>query len=105
MRRATPRLWIPASAVFLAAALLTGALVGPVHLGAVDVVHATFAHVFGLRSPLSGADDAILWDIRLPRVVLGALVGATLASAGAAYQGVFRNPPADPYLLGAAARA
>src|SRR5919204_3713293 len=105
MRRATPRLWIPASAVFLAAALLTGALVGPVHLGAVDVVHATFAHVFGLRSPLSGADDAILWDIRLPRVVLGALVGATLASAGAAYQGVFRNPLADPYLLGAAARA
>jgi iron complex transport system permease protein len=105
MRVATPRLWIPASAVFLAAALLTGALVGPVHLGVVDVVHATFAHVFGLRSPLSGSDDAILWQLRLPRVVLGALVGGTLAAAGAAYQGVFRNPLADPYLLGAAAGA
>src|SRR4051794_39682020 len=105
MRVATPRLWIPASILFLAAALLTGALVGPVHLGVVDVVHATFAHVFGLRSPLSGSDDAILWQLRLPRVVLGALVGGTLAAAGAAYQGVFRNPLADPYLLGAAAGA
>src|SRR3954466_8102731 len=105
MRVATPRLWIPASILFLAAALLTGALVGPVHLGVVDVVHATFAHVFGLRSPLSGSDDAILWQLRLPRVVLGALVGGTLAAAGAAYQRVFRNPLADPYLLGAAAGA
>src|ERR671936_204820 len=105
MRIATPRLWIPASAVFLAAALLTGALVGPVDLGAVNVVHATVAHVLGLHSPLSGADDAILWELRLPRVILGAIVGGTLAAAGAAYQGVFRNPLADPYLLGAAAGA
>src|SRR5437764_14756256 len=105
MRVATPRLWIPASAVFLAAALLSGALVGPVHLGVLNVVRATFAHVFGLHSPLSGSSDAILWQLRLPRVVLGALVGGTLAAAGAAYQGVFRNPLADPYLLGAAAGA
>src|SRR5438270_417438 len=105
MRLATPRLWIPASAAFLAAALLTGALVGPVHLGVVNVVHATFAHVFGLHSPLSHPDDAILWQLRLPRVILGVLVGATLAAAGASYQGVFRNPLADPYLLGAAAGA
>jgi len=93
------------AAVFLAAALLTGVLVGPVDLGALNVVHATFAHVLGLHSPLSGADDAILWQLRLPRVVLGAFVGGTLAAAGAAYQGVFRNPLADPYLLGAAAGA
>src|SRR5207302_2946889 len=87
------------------AAVFVGALVGPVHLGAANVVRAVFAHVFGLRSPLKGADDAILWDLRLPRVVLGALVGGTLAAAGAAYQGVFRNPLADSYLLGAAAGA
>jgi iron complex transport system permease protein len=99
------RLAVPAAAAFAAAAFLVGAAVGPVHLGVVNVVHATFAHVFGLRSPLSGADDAILWQLRLPRVVLGALVGGTLAVAGAAYQGVFRNPLADPYLLGAAAGA
>src|SRR5256885_15858544 len=105
MRVATPRLWIPASAVFLTAALVTGALVGPVHVGVLNVGRATFARVFGLHSPLSGADDAILWQLRLPRVVLGALVGGTLAAAGAAYHGVFRNPLADPYLLGAAAGA
>src|SRR5256886_8233225 len=45
------------------------------------------------------------WSLRFPRVVLGALVGGLLATAGAAYQGVFRNPLADPYLLGAAAGA
>jgi iron complex transport system permease protein len=99
------RFWLPVAVAFLAAALLTGMLVGPVDLGAVNVVRATFAHVFGFRSPLSGAEDAILWELRLPRVVLGAIVGGTLAAAGAAYQGVFRNPLADPYLLGAAAGA
>jgi cobalamin transport system permease protein len=48
-------------------------------------------------------DITIVWQVRLPRVVLGALVGAMLAGGGAAYQGVFRNPLADPYLLGVAA--
>ena len=56
-----------------------------------------------VHSPLSRPDDTILWDIRAPRVILGALVGAMLALAGASYQGVFRNPLADPYLLGVAA--
>ena len=85
--------------------MLTGALVGPVHIGVGDVLHTTAAHVFGLRAPLKGASDAVVWDLRLPRVVLGVIVGGTLAAAGAAYQGVFRNPLADPYLLGAAAGA
>jgi iron complex transport system permease protein len=102
---AAARLWLPASVVFVAASLLLGLLVGPVHIDAVGAVRATFAHVFGLHSPLSATNDAILWQLRLPRVVLGALVGGTLAAAGAAYQGVFRNPLADPYLLGAAAGA
>jgi iron complex transport system permease protein len=57
------------------------------------------------HSGLSQQEAAILWQLRLPRVVLGGLVGAMLALAGAAYQGVFRNPLADPYLLGAAAGA
>lgn len=105
MHSTAARISVPASLAFLAAALLAGVLIGPVHLGALDVVHATVAHVFGLRSPLGGADDAILWELRLPRVILGAIVGGTLAAAGAAYQGVFRNPLADPYLLGAAAGA
>jgi iron complex transport system permease protein len=105
-RRAAP-LWAVGSLLFLAGALLTGVLVGPAHLGVVDVVQsiAAKAHVPGVTSPLSPVEDAILWDIRLPRVILGALVGAMLAAAGATYQGVFRNPLADPYLLGVAAGA
>lgn len=49
--------------------------------------------------------DAIVWQIRAPRVILAGLVGATLAFCGAAYQGIFRNPLAEPYLLGVAAGA
>jgi len=50
-------------------------------------------------------EQAIIWDVRLPRVVLAVLVGAMLAGGGAAYQGVLRNSLADPYLLGVAAGA
>jgi len=42
----------------------------------------------------------IIWNIRLPRVLLGALVGASLSIAGAAFQGMFKNPMADPYVIG-----
>lgn len=58
-----------------------------------------------IDSGLDRTSEAILWEIRLPRVVLGVVVGAMLSAAGAAYQGVFRNPLADPYLLGAGAGA
>lgn len=54
---------------------------------------------------VSDAEWAIVWRIRMPRVVLGALVGGMLSLAGASYQGVFRNPLVDPYQLGAAAGA
>jgi iron complex transport system permease protein len=58
-----------------------------------------------LDSGLTGRQAAIVTQIRLPRVVLGLLVGAMLALAGGAYQGTFRNPLAEPYLLGVAAGA
>ena len=50
----------------------------------------------------SAATETIVVDIRLPRVVLAGVVGAALAVAGATYQGLFRNPLADPYLIGVA---
>jgi iron complex transport system permease protein len=50
-------------------------------------------------------EEAIIWEVRAPRVVLAGIVGATLAFAGAAYQAVFRNPLAEPYLIGVAAGA
>jgi iron complex transport system permease protein len=58
-----------------------------------------------VASGLSDRETAILMELRVPRVVLAGIVGSALAVAGAAYQGVFRNPLADPYLLGAAAGA
>ncbi|NUR84007.1 MAG: iron ABC transporter permease [Nonomuraea sp.] len=54
---------------------------------------------------LAPVEQGLLWEIRLPRVLVAAVVGGLLAMAGAGYQGVFRNPLADPYLLGSAAGA
>jgi len=91
----------------LMAAILAGLLVGPVSLP-VGGVLAEIADRMPFISIDSGLDDrqaAIVWELRLPRVLLGALVGAALSVSGAAYQGVFRNPLADPYLLGVAAGA
>jgi iron complex transport system permease protein len=68
---------------------------------------ALLDHLPGIHvdSGVSATDWSIIWEVRMPRVVLGALVGAMLSLAGASYQGVFRNPLVDPYLLGAAAGA
>lgn len=84
-----------------------GVLVGAAGLPVQGVLAALVDWLPGidLDSGLTELQQGILFEIRLPRVVLGALVGAVLASAGAAYQGVFRNPLADPYLLGIAAGA
>jgi iron complex transport system permease protein len=99
--------WALAAGVFVVVATLLGLALGPVDLGVVAVAREVLSHVpfLGVESSFSATEDAILWELRAPRVVLGLLVGAMLASAGAAYQGVFRNPLADPYLLGAAAGA
>lgn len=96
-----------ASIAVLVAALVAGLLVGAVSLPAGGVL-GEVADRLPFISVDSGLDDrqaAIVWEIRVPRVVLGALVGAALSVSGAAYQGVFRNPLADPYLLGVAAGA
>jgi iron complex transport system permease protein len=96
-----------AAVAFLAAAVVAGVLVGPAFLAPGDVARAFAAKVplLGIHSPLDETASTIVFDLRLPRVALGALVGAMLAAAGGAYQGVFRNPLADPYLLGIAAGA
>jgi iron complex transport system permease protein len=87
-------------------AAAVGVLTGPVHISWRVVGEALLSPPFAPPRPgLDAGQLNILWSLRFPRVVLGALVGALLASAGAAYQGVFRNPLADPYLLGAASGA
>jgi iron complex transport system permease protein len=92
-----------------ALALLLAAFVIGLCVGAAGVPPGTVLRSIANRAPflpdsrVPVLDDRILWQIRFPRVVLAGLVGAMLAGGGAAYQGVFRNPLADPYLLGVAA--
>jgi len=94
----------------LVLALLAGVTIGAIPLSPLAVVATLTDRLTGFvgwhtGAALSGTDAAVLLQLRLPRVILAALVGAALAISGAAYQGVFRNPLADPYLLGAAAGA
>lgn len=107
------RTWpvLAGAALALVLAVLAGVWVGalPLPPGGVvatladRVVHPLFGVHVGGR--LDGTEAAVLLQLRLPRVLLAVLVGAGLSVSGAAYQGVFRNPLADPYLLGAAAGA
>lgn len=80
---------------------LLGISFGPISLPFPSILK-TLLH---LPHALTGQDRTLLFDLRLPRVLLAALVGAALATSGAVYQTVFRNPLADPYLLGVAAGA
>jgi iron complex transport system permease protein len=78
--------WMSGSLVLLAGAFALGVMIGP-------------------AGNWGAADWNIIWNVRLPRVALAGVVGAMLSLAGASYQGVFRNPLVDPYLLGVAAGA
>jgi iron complex transport system permease protein len=82
----------------LAAALILSLAVGSVFLSPAQIWA-------GLSGHGTQVTDAILWDIRLPRTVLVALTGMALSGSGAAYQGLFRNPLADPFLIGVASGA
>lgn len=102
MAETSRRLVATAAAVgLLLVSMLLALLIGAAGLPMGGVLRA----LVGLRSGLSPVDRSVLFQLRLPRVLLGAVVGGLLAIAGAGYQGVFRNPLADPYLLGAAAGA
>ena len=81
--------------------------VGPLDLGWGPILRDIVDRLpfLTVESGLTPQEEIILWQWRLPRAVLGGLVGAALAMSGATYQGVFRNPLADPYLLGVAAGA
>jgi iron complex transport system permease protein len=87
--------------------MLLGLMIGPVWINPVDALREVATHLpfLNVKSNLSPSEAAIVWDLRLPRVVLALLVGGMLALCGGSYQGVFRNPLADPYLLGVAAGA
>jgi len=99
------RIWHWRTTVFvgflLAIVLLLGVSFGPISLDFMKILRT----LFGLSGGLQDEEKILFLQLRLPRVLLAALVGAALATSGAVYQTVFRNPLADPYLLGAAAGA
>ena len=96
------------SVAVLVLVVLGAAMLGSVPLTPVEVFAAVgraVGRALGMASAPADLAETIVAQIRLPRVLAAAVVGAALALAGAALQGVFRNPLADPYLLGAASGA
>ncbi len=92
--------------VGLAAALLAAALIA-LTMGAAGIPFARLPAALGLwmdhsPDPLTSRDQLVLWSIRIPRIAAAAMVGSLLAVSGAIMQGLFRNPLADPALVGVA---
>lgn len=93
------RFIVPAIAIVaLAATIVLSIGIGPVYIGPGRVVQALLGNA-------TGASDLIVNQVRLPRVLVGVMVGASLAMAGAILQGVTRNPLADPHIFGISAGA
>lgn len=94
------------AASFLIVSILLGVSIGSVSVPILQIVKIIGAEIFHYKP--DGTDplfENIVMNIRLPRVVLAGLVGASLAIAGAAFQGLLRNPLADPYTLGVSSGA
>ena len=90
-------------ALCAAAAIVVATGMGYMAIGASDVFRVVGAHLFGDRSLLEGLESTVpyvVMDVRLPRILTAALVGAGLAMSGVIYQGILLNPLADPYTLG-----
>jgi iron complex transport system permease protein len=90
-----------AAIIFLIVSMLLGISIGSVSIPVPAIIQMIGAEIFRLQG--QGIDPmhaSIVMEIRLPRVLLAGLVGASLAIAGAAFQGLLRNPLADPYTLG-----
>lgn len=92
------------SAVSAVLALVVSICVGAYWIPLGDVV-GVLASRLGLPVSGTSTQETVIWDIRLPRTLLAAVVGAALATSGAVFQGTFRNPLVEPYILGVSAGA
>jgi iron complex transport system permease protein len=91
--------------VIALACLLVATVVVSLAAGAVHVPVRVLVEALLGRQPLSVMDHTIVFEIRLPRVLASAIVGAALSCAGLLFQGLFRNPMADPYVIGSSGGA
>ena len=89
----------------LAAVSLASATVGPVPIAPRTVAEVALSPLPGVTTDAPGSYRTIVLQVRLPRIVLGALVGFALAAAGTVMQGFFRNPMADPSIIGVSSGA
>src|SRR5208337_2590152 len=93
----------PTITLGLLTAILIASAVLSLGVGAVSIPAGRVMRIL-LEPPVSGAgatDVTIVWELRLPRLLLAGLIGGGLGAAGAGYQGLFRNPLADPFVIGA----
>lgn len=92
---------------FLLLSILLGISIGTVSVPIFTIIQIIMSKLFGFISldQIDPMFSSIVLNIRLPRVILAGLVGASLAIAGAAFQGLLRNPLADPYTLGVSSGA
>lgn len=97
----------PIAITLLVVAMLMGISIGTVAVPALDIVWIIASNIFAMPLPetVDKMYENIVMNIRLPRVILAGLVGASLAIAGAAFQGLLRNPLADPFTLGVSSGA
>jgi iron complex transport system permease protein len=91
--------------VLMLVIVLVMVVVASLSVGAIRVPLGSIGGYLFLRHPLSATQETILFAIRLPRVLASAVVGAALSIAGLMFQGLFRNPMADPYIIGASGGA
>ncbi len=96
-------IWLPLAALLLFAAMIVSLGSGSAAVDTGDAVRVLLARLRG--APVESPVDGIVWDIRLPRVLLAVLVGALLAVSGAVMQAFFRNVMAGPYLVGVSSGA
>ena len=92
-------------AALLVLSIVVAVTIGPANIGFADVWASIGSHLGLGVNPLSLLRDGIVWELRLPRVLTAAAVGAGLAVSGAVMQAITRNPLAEPYLLGLSAGA
>jgi len=93
-------------ATLLFASAITAVVMGKYGFTFMDVYRTIFIHItFGDISTIEKLNNTIIWDIRVPRILLTIFVGGALAIAGAVFQGVFRNPLVEPYILGVSSGA
>lgn len=92
------------AAVGLVVVAVVAITIGPYRLSVGEVVRAALSRL-GLGAATASVEETIVMDIRFTRIALASVVGAALATSGVTYQGVFRNPLVEPYILGVSSGA